>query len=287
MRLFNIFREVLVEQVVKTIDEDQMTAYHGSPHSFDKFSTDYMSTGEGAQAFGWGLYFTDLEDIARKYAPDVNRYKIDVDGKTITGDVAKWYVSNKSNIENEIKELKKDLPSLTRLFGKDFKRDAEELIYAHENDKEIKIITMSNLYKVTLHKGKTPDQYTWLDWDIPVSEKIVETILKYLKSNRVKFRVSNIDGIGRVVNPFGTEDFLKFKTGGEIYTALKNLLRKDKNTLGSPEEVSLFLLRAGIDGIRFPAESIARGKTRDNARGFNYVVFDENAIDVEEKTQFE
>ena len=45
-----------------------VSLFHGSPHSFDKFSTDYMGTGEGAQAYGWGLYFTDREEIAKRYA---------------------------------------------------------------------------------------------------------------------------------------------------------------------------------------------------------------------------
>lgn len=34
-----------------------ITALHASPHSFRKFSTDFMGKGEGAQAYGWGLYF--------------------------------------------------------------------------------------------------------------------------------------------------------------------------------------------------------------------------------------
>lgn len=34
-----------------------MTAWHGSPNKFDKFSTDFMGSGEGQQAWGWGLYF--------------------------------------------------------------------------------------------------------------------------------------------------------------------------------------------------------------------------------------
>jgi hypothetical protein len=42
-------------------------AYHGSPHSFDKFSTSKIGTGEGAQAYGHGLYFAENEDIARAY----------------------------------------------------------------------------------------------------------------------------------------------------------------------------------------------------------------------------
>ena len=50
-------------------------AFHGSPHSFDKFSTNYIGAGEGVQAFGWGLYFTDLEGIARNYATNLSKYQ--------------------------------------------------------------------------------------------------------------------------------------------------------------------------------------------------------------------
>jgi hypothetical protein len=42
-------------------------AYHGSPHSFDQFSSGKIGTGEGAQAYGHGLYFADSEDVARSY----------------------------------------------------------------------------------------------------------------------------------------------------------------------------------------------------------------------------
>ena len=44
------------------------SAYHGSGASFDKFDTAFMGTGEGAQAFGWGVYLTQSEGIARNYA---------------------------------------------------------------------------------------------------------------------------------------------------------------------------------------------------------------------------
>ena len=44
------------------------SVWHGSPHSFEKFMLDKIGTGEGAQADGWGLYFTDKESIARAYA---------------------------------------------------------------------------------------------------------------------------------------------------------------------------------------------------------------------------
>jgi len=43
------------------------TAYHGSPHSFDAFDTAAIGTGEGAQAYGHGLYFAENEGVARGY----------------------------------------------------------------------------------------------------------------------------------------------------------------------------------------------------------------------------
>ena len=46
-----------------------LEAWHGSPHKFDKFSMDQIGTGEGAQAYGHGLYFADEIDVAKGYQP--------------------------------------------------------------------------------------------------------------------------------------------------------------------------------------------------------------------------
>lgn len=50
-------------------------AYHGSPHQFEKFSTSKIGTGEGAQAYGHGLYFAENEDVARAYRKALTRGK--------------------------------------------------------------------------------------------------------------------------------------------------------------------------------------------------------------------
>ena len=57
------------------------TAYHGSPHSFDQFDLSKIGTGEGAQAYGHGMYLADSEGVARNYRdalsqtnPTVNHY---------------------------------------------------------------------------------------------------------------------------------------------------------------------------------------------------------------------
>ena len=43
------------------------TVWHGSPHKFDKFDSSKIGTGEGAQAYGHGLYLADSDTVARHY----------------------------------------------------------------------------------------------------------------------------------------------------------------------------------------------------------------------------
>lgn len=42
-------------------------AWHGSPHVFDRFSLHAIGNGEGAQSYGWGLYFSSTREIAEWY----------------------------------------------------------------------------------------------------------------------------------------------------------------------------------------------------------------------------
>lgn len=41
--------------------------WHGSPHKFDKFDSSKIGTGEGAQAYGHGLYLAESPDVATQY----------------------------------------------------------------------------------------------------------------------------------------------------------------------------------------------------------------------------
>ena len=44
------------------------TVWHGSPHKFDKFDSSKIGTGEGAQAYGHGLYLAESDKVAGEYA---------------------------------------------------------------------------------------------------------------------------------------------------------------------------------------------------------------------------
>ena len=63
-------------------------AYHGSPHKFDKFDMSKIGTGEGAQAYGHGLYFAENPETAKAYANILGKFELKTPGKTIARDSA-------------------------------------------------------------------------------------------------------------------------------------------------------------------------------------------------------
>jgi hypothetical protein len=59
------------------------TVYHGSPHKFDKFDASKIGTGEGAQAYGHGLYFAESPEVAGSYRAALSGDELLVGGKSV------------------------------------------------------------------------------------------------------------------------------------------------------------------------------------------------------------
>ncbi len=67
--------DIVTDDVVNSINQEIANApkfsiktYHGSQASFDHFDHSFMGSGEGAQAYGWGTYVSEVEGIAKAYA---------------------------------------------------------------------------------------------------------------------------------------------------------------------------------------------------------------------------
>lgn len=58
-------------------------AYHGSPYDFDKFDLSKIGTGEGAQAYGHGLYFSQEPEVARAYRRQLGNPDVILDSQNI------------------------------------------------------------------------------------------------------------------------------------------------------------------------------------------------------------
>lgn len=81
-------------------EKDQLSlfqsAWHGTPHDFDKFRLDKIGTGEGAQAFGYGLYFAGKKGIAEFYQRKLSASRVELskDGKTVALDEFEGHLTN-------------------------------------------------------------------------------------------------------------------------------------------------------------------------------------------------
>ena len=79
-------RERFIEATGRPTVGMEETAYHGGPHDFDQFGLEHIGTGEGAQAYGWGLYFASRRGVAEWYRDKLSRRMgraFFVDGKQV------------------------------------------------------------------------------------------------------------------------------------------------------------------------------------------------------------
>ena len=294
--------------------------YHGSPHSFDKFTMDKIGTGEGVQAYGWGLYFTDKKSIAEWYADKLGGWEIiwvdkkknaiffqKMKNRLVTfydenlnedDDFYDYYKSILDEPEKLIEwaedkiiseyKIFKDLGRTKKLINNELREVPLANIEARlirelaldliENIKEIKF--KKNIYKVKIHGDKDINELNFMDWDKVIGEIIFQKIISSIESEGIKVWHSTDPG-GRkntTINYWiGTDGYaMNFKDSGEkIYQGLSHIFKSEK-------EASLFLLRAGIDGIKY-----CTGDTRNKGcDAFNYVLFDEKAVKIEEHQMY-
>lgn len=87
-------------------------AYHASPHDFDKFSMDKLGTGEGAQAYGKGLYFaTDpngptIPHYRKMFGDRAKTYDVEIDAEP--SDLMDWDAPGWEQPEN-VKSLLREV----------------------------------------------------------------------------------------------------------------------------------------------------------------------------------
>ena len=56
------------DAIVMDVKVRENRVWHGSGADFEAFDNSHMGEGEGAQAYGWGTYVTEVEGIGRTYA---------------------------------------------------------------------------------------------------------------------------------------------------------------------------------------------------------------------------
>ncbi len=166
-----------------------ITAYHGSPHDFDQFSLAKIGTGEGAQAYGHGLYFAENTRIAKGYRERLSQFgdasempenmatSVLLDGKVVNGKtpsnqltpleraaLSKHYAGGQQQaiqeLEDSLKYLEPGSPAHAQ--------DSETIHALKNNDLAGRVQPFTGrTYEVNINAN--PEHF--LDWDKPLGQQ--------------------------------------------------------------------------------------------------------------------
>lgn len=95
------------------------TAFHGSPHKFEKFDLGSVGTGTGIQAHGWGLYFAFSKNTAKRYR---DRLKGRRDTYTGEGSLVEVEIPENDVLLNENKSIEKQPPKVREIIKAELER---------------------------------------------------------------------------------------------------------------------------------------------------------------------
>lgn len=296
--------------------------YHGSGADFDSFDHSHMGEGEGAQAYGWGTYVTEVEGIGRTYAEQ--------------------YVDMHRPSEKELEELWEDVKndayieadiSTREKYGITEPIFIETGYYVGDADTEALLkeacayygYDVADYYDVDgeIDEDKCDELFTELFFDM---DSELENELNNRKSDFMEEHSKDLNPILYTVEiPDDTgENYLDWSEpiSNEQIASIRKYLsdnyRKQKiedfdasiaetknapnadevnawarrgenvykmlsHLLGSDEAASKALSEMGFTGIKYPAENRSGGR-KDGAK--NYVVFNEGDAEIVDKVRF-
>ena len=225
-----------------------------------------MGSGEGAQVFGWGTYFTDNRGIAEGYKnANVRKHGITASFKEGSADEFEWLNKHFSDVPDGVL-LQKDVEQVLDLLLKGNRQEVELALETAQRaaDRWRKLggsplkgdnyatgkiaseQTKADIFKKyledteapgKLYEVELPDDAKWLDWDKPVTDPDLINI----------FEEAGIRDLEREFNDQELlRKFFRGDTGEDLYQALVE-------ELGSPKAASQYLASKGVAGNRYLA----------------------------------
>ena len=258
----------LLEYAQRDVERRAMLrkVYHGTGAEFDKFDHSFMSTGEGNQAFGWGTYVSEVEDVAKSYATTNHEENAEYESAKVKLDEAqkKW-----DEFGGQMYD--KYGVTYTEKLNDEEKAKNKELLDAYNTAK-----SEMNSHAVArrLYTVEIPDDngsnYIVYDKDVPKKMK-----------DEVKRRLYNVlieedyKGAEKELKRELDNLFAMDMDGNNLYGNVSAYLGGDKNA-------SEFLNSMGFVGIKYPVGSLSGVKSDAS----NYVIFNEEDAKIEGHIMF-
>jgi hypothetical protein len=277
----------------------EIDVYHGSPHVFDEFDASKIGTGEGAQAYGHGIYLAESPKVAAGYRSQLAPGTI----RTIDGGdydpanpehIAAGYLHTFRHKNYPPKKIADILEEDASLLQQESHKKAAEIVRSGKIEALGKV---GHRPSGALYTADLPDEMVdrMLDWDKPLGQQpsaVRETVMRYMnvgeKQLPADMRVGQIGdkyvvlqdkpplpgstfGVGRSVvkgpkaasEQEAVDAYWNSLTGKDFY----DTIGKD---LGKNADASDYMRQLGIPGIKY-LDAGSRGQGGTGTR--NFVVF--------------
>ena len=269
------------------------TAWHGSPHDFDEFDLGAIGSGEGAQFYGWGLYFAKNKEMAKNYKEVLSNvhetdksslFKVDIPESNKMLDWNQTLNIQPKEIQEQIIDAINSLDTLQ----KDAFINAYRSDHSYNGNRHVKEV--NDIYQVletdlnyvgkyeekeTLNKivqrnaDRLAKKYGFGDWGSADKNKLKAIIGDNLEKARIELDALTQEDNQKVISYKDNINNL-FSEGNSFGL---NIYKSLSTALGGDKLASEYLNEHGIKGITY--EGIEDGRC--------YVVFDDKAIKVIEK----
>jgi len=240
-------------------------AYHGSPHDFDRFDLSKLGTGEGAQSYGRGLYFSENPQVAKSYRDSLT----DLKDRTIAGTdlrMPSWVAKSLEAGQNPA-ELLADFRGRVRQAQEEMKTAHDPWNYPGKIEglsgvadaidaysRGAELAPAGRMYEVDI--SAHPEQF--LQWDKPLEQQ-PEAVQKLVATGTDRLRGNTMRG-GQLASP----------TGEDIYRRLA-IEKAD----AAPKVFNAF----DIPGVRY----LDQGSRTAGEGTYNYSVWNPDLINIVNK----
>ena len=313
-------KEELEDYVIQENETDEMMAYHGSGHDFDKFNhKKYLNTGAGSQTFGWGTYVTNDEAVAKGYSDNAKQFNNEETKDFIANYLILNYDYDSSFAEQEANDIVYNFKwagslqefielckkGMVAEYNNEERREMNErwldiLMHLPSND--------SYLYEVDIPDDDGSNYVEWYEYFPPhFMKRILQGFLrihdKHLnmmaKKNYpfscdlykdIQWMKANPERADKMIDILSNDDkYDDFFSSGYYTNEQTNegrfvYLRLQK-IFGSAKAASLFLMQCGFDGIKYPSGTMWQKPDGAAEDAYNYVIFDSNKVKIVNKTK--
>lgn len=233
---------------IKGVPLFAIRAFHGSPHDFDRFDITKIGTGEGAQAYGHGLYFAERQGVAEFYRDEIG---VRIDGRMYDEydpvHQAAVAVFDTGSRESAIRSVEEQITKISAVHDGGYRQRMMRALSVLKSEQPLPDVLPGRLYEVRI--SAEPEDF--VDWDKPLGDQ----------PTRVREALEKIGYFGE---------------GRSFREGLRKLQSDYGGQYGGGEMAASMLSDAGIKGIRY----LDQGSRTAGEGTHNYVVFDDNLIEI-------